>query len=213
MRAIVYRYKHRFSEKQFQLSSVLSGLLLIGSLLVNFTAITFATYHESNSVTDIVLSNTQIFDVDGLFVYGTLIFVVFTVIILFVHPRRIPFALYSMALFFLIRSVFTSLTHIAPFEAYYASSFGPTITHAFFGGDTFFSGHTGMPFLGALAFWREKSVRYTFLVGSLFFGVIVLLGHLHYSIDVLSAFFITYGIYHIALYLFPREWEWFVSDH
>jgi hypothetical protein len=33
----------------------------------------------------------------------------------------------------------------------------------------------------------------------------VLLGHLHYTIDVAAAYFITYGIYDIALYWLPRE--------
>jgi hypothetical protein len=39
----------------------------------------------------------------------------------------------------------------------------------------------------------------------LVFGVVVLLGHLHYSIDVLSAFFISYGIYRIAEIIFHKD--------
>jgi hypothetical protein len=44
------------------------------------------------------------------------------------------------------------------------------------------------------------------------FGVIVLLSHLHYSIDVFAAFFITYSIYHIALKLFDRDYEFFAYE-
>jgi len=45
---------------------------------------------------------------------------------------------------------------------------------------------------------------YFFIAASIFFGVVVLLGHLHYSIDVLAAFFITYSIYRLAVLFFPR---------
>jgi len=50
----------------------------------------------------------------------------------------------------------------------------------------------------ALLFWKNKIMRYIFIFGALSFGVIVLLGHLHYSIDVLAAFFITYTINHLC---------------
>ena len=47
--------------------------------------------------------------------------------------------------------------------------------------------------------------RIFFTAVAIFFGIIVLMGHLHYSIDVLSAFFITYSIYHIAKFLFKED--------
>lgn len=209
---VVVGYRRHFSERGFQKSFVFSGLLFICSLFVNFYAIYFATQHASNSVTDIILSNTPVFQVDDPLIYGTIIFAVFTIILLLLTPRRIPFALYALALFYLIRSVFTMLTHMAPFESFYVSDWSPAITNAFYGGDLFFSGHTGMPFLGALVFWRMPWIRNLFLFASLYFAAVVLLGHLHYSIDVLAAFFITYGIYHIALFAFPREHEWFMLE-
>jgi hypothetical protein len=43
------------------------------------------------------------------------------------------------------------------------------------------------------------------------FGIVVLLGHLHYSIDVLSAFFITYSIYHICELFFKTDKKIFDS--
>ena len=77
------------------------------------------------------------------------------------------------------------------------------------GGDLFFSSHTGLPFLAALLFWEHKIYRYIFLALSLIFGAVVLLGHLHYSIDVFSAFFITYGIYHISRTFFKKDLKLF----
>jgi membrane-associated phospholipid phosphatase len=64
----------------------------------------------------------------------------------------------------------------------------------------------------ALIFWKNKILRYTFIFLSVFFGVIVLLGHIHYSIDVLAAFFITYTIWHISEKLFKKELEYFNNN-
>ena len=212
-RELARRYRRHLKKPEFALSVVLSFVsFLVSVFVVQPFVVDFATERASNSVTDIVLSNTPVFDVDGFFVYGMFLLIVFITLLCLAHPKRIPFTLYSLTLFVLIRCVFVSLTHLAPFAVHVSSDFGPAVSRAFFGSDLFFSGHTGAPFLMALVYWREKSLRYVFLLWSVFFAVIVLLGHFHYSIDVLSAFFITYGIFHIAEWLFPRSCMLFLSD-
>lgn len=204
-------WKEAAQERGFYTSLVVSTVFFAVGWIVNTYAIAFATEKASNPVTDLALSNIPAIEVDGLFVYGTLVFALFSFGIVLPHPKRIPFVLKTVGLFWIIRSVFTSLTHIAPFDAT-VSDFGPQINKIFFGADRFFSAHTGMPFLGALAFWDRPWIRYTFLIGSVFFAIIVLLGHLHYSIDVAAAFFITYGIFHIAKKWFARDNERFYED-
>jgi uncharacterized membrane protein YccC len=63
----------------------------------------------------------------------------------------------------------------------------------------------------AMVLWNKPLVRIFCLASSIFFGIIVLLGHLHYSIDVASAFFITYSIYHIAERFFPADQKLFLA--
>ena len=82
----------------------------------------------------------------------------------------------------------------------------------FNGNDLFFSGHTGLPFLLALIFWENKKLRFLFLGFSVLFAVVVLLGHLHYSIDVFAAYFITYTIFHICKFLFKKDWQLFLQN-
>ncbi len=207
------RYQFLWFKTHFKSATAGSVLLFIASVIANTFAGLYAAERASNPVTDIILSNTPVFDVDVPFVYGVVVLVAFLIILIVIHPKRIPFTLYSLSLFFFIRSAFVSMTHLAPYPVHTAIDFqSKLVLMLFAGGDEFFSGHTGTPFLMALVFWREKWLRYLFLAWSFFFAAIVLLGHVHYTIDVFSAFFITYGIYHLALWLFPKEHAMFLRD-
>ena len=188
--------------------AIIDGLIILGlALVANFYAGRFATFKAGNSVNDIVLSNIPVYDVHTIFIYGPIVMWVVLLIYCFNKPHQIPFILKSIALFILIRSVFVSLTHIGPFpDSLNIGVDGANWMKLFtFGGDLFFSAHTGLPFLLALIFWKQKALRILFTATAIFFGIIVLMGHLHYSIDVLSAFFITYTIYNISKWLFKND--------
>ncbi len=210
MKETLISYKTHFKDKKFIWSVIIALLFLAVSLVINFYAGTYATESASSPVTDIILSNTKAFDLDGLFVYGSLIFFFFSCFICLRDPEKIPFAGKSIALFIITRSIFISMTHIGPFPSQIAIH-SDILSKLTFGGDLFFSGHTGLPFLLALIFWQNKTIRNIFIAFSLFFAVVVLLAHLHYTIDVMSAFFITYTIFHIAEFLFAKERKLFFS--
>ena len=210
------RHKASWLDRYFRFST-LAGLVIFAlSVVASFYAIAYATLRASNPVTDIILSNTPIIDVDGIMVAGTVLLIAVISLLLLYYPKRLPFGLHTLALFFFIRSAFTVATHVASYPIP-VSNTAVDLTSAVgrfffgFGGDLFFSAHTGAPFLIALMFWHKPAIRNLFLAWSGFFAVVVLLGHLHYTIDVFSAFFITYGIYHLAVWLFPREWALFLS--
>ncbi|MFA5840682.1 MAG: phosphatase PAP2-related protein [Candidatus Paceibacterota bacterium] len=208
-------YKIHFSDKDF-IFSFLSGLLLLGiSLVTQFFVSDYVTSAMSQPVTDIILSNTRVYEVGGIFVWGAILLVCIITSVILSRLNYAPFVLKSVALFTLIRSIFVSLTHISPFptQAVIDSAFfsKEVFNGIFTGNDLFFSGHTGIPFLLALIFWEHKNLRIVFLSFSILFGVVVLLGHLHYSIDVLSAFFITFSIFHICKILFKKDWQLFLK--
>jgi len=208
-------YKYHFSDKSFVLSFLGSILLVAAGVISQFYSSLYATYVSSGPVTDIILSNTRVYDVDLLFVYGTVIMFFFTIAICLKNINCAPFAMKSVAIFTLIRSVFVSLTHISPFPTHIlitSNFFSQRMFNGIFtGNDLFFSGHTGIPFLLALMFWDNKILRYVFLGFSILFAVVVLLGHLHYSIDVLSAYFITFSIFYICKFLFKKDWRLFLK--
>jgi hypothetical protein len=202
---MIQTWKESLTNRSYVASLVLALLLLGASLGVNFYSGVYATEEVSNSVTDIVLSNIPLFDVDGVFTYGAMALVLFITILICRHPRRAPFAIKAISIFYLVRSISVSLTHIAPFPGRISIEAIGLMRFFNFDGQLFFSGHTGLPFLMALVFWTIKPLRYLFICISIFFGSVVLLGHLHYSIDVFAAFFMTYGIFKLSEHLFKAD--------
>ena len=210
-------YKIHFTDKNF-LISFLGGLLLLGvSLVTQFFINGYVNNLPSAPVTDLILSNIRVYNVGGIFVYGSVLLLFVGLFVGLKEPKCLPFAMKSVALFTLIRAVFVILTHISAFPTQVVID-SPMFDGKFFygiftGNDLFFSGHTGLPFLLALIFWdQNRTTRTIFLGFSALFAIVVLLGHTHYSIDVFSAFFITYGIFHICKFLFKREWELFLKN-
>ncbi|MCL4403754.1 sphingomyelin synthase family protein [Patescibacteria group bacterium] len=202
---VISRYKQCFSDPKFVWSFIFGVIAIAIGIAASIFAILYATEAASNSVTDLILSNIPVFDVDWAFVYGPLIF--WGVVVLYTawHPERLPFVLKSLAVFLVIRSAFVSLTHISPFPVHVQIDAAGFMSIFTTGKDQFFSGHTGLPFMVAMIYWRDKFMRKFALISSFFFAVVVLLGHLHYSIDVFAAFFITYSIFHITLAMFHKD--------
>jgi hypothetical protein len=196
--------KEYLKNKYFVRSSVFGLFFLIFGFIVSYWSALYATEKQSSAVTDIILSNTPIYNVADIFVYGIFAVIIFVIFLGLVKPQRIPFLAKSSAIFILVRSIFVSLTHIGLYPNTISTNMG-AFKSMTAGGDLFFSGHTGFPFLMALIFWHNKFLRNLFLALSVIFAVVSLLGHYHYTIDVLSAFFITFGIYHICLKVLKQD--------
>lgn len=186
-------------------------ILFIISVFITHFASKYAYVNASNHVEDIILSNTPVFDFEFIFVQGAIMLSLFVVALCFRFRKTAPFLLKTVSLFIIIRAVFVSLTHIGPYPSKLMLE-SPLLNFITSGNDLFFSGHTGLPFLIALIFWSHLYIRILFLGSSIVFGIIVLLSHLHYSIDVFAAFFITYSIYHIALKIFHKDYEFFAFE-
>ncbi|MDO8742191.1 MAG: phosphatase PAP2-related protein [bacterium] len=199
-------------EKLYSLA--LSIFLLSGAYilehLANLYELEYSLRPTSNHVGDIVLDNLPVVDLNLIVIQGALFAIVFGVLfVIFLRPRYILFTLKAIALFIAIRAFFISLTHVGIYPGHVYPGpgvFSAIYTYLNFQTGFFFSGHTGMPFLMALIFWREFRVRTAFLTMSFVFAVGVLFAHSHYSIDVFAAPFMAYGIFEIARYLFPRDY-------
>ena len=163
-------------------------------------------------VPDLILDHIPTLDIDPIIIQGPLILTLVIFWLLVIKPKYIMFTLKALSIFIITRSFFISLTHlgISPHQLTLdTDTFDFRIYNWLYNtkGDFFFSGHTGAPYLMALIFWNEKRWRYFFLGTSFIFAISVLLAHIHYSIDVFAAPFMTYGIFIIAKTLFPENFK------
>lgn len=189
----------------------IGAVLLIASFFATYFATRYTNLSSGNVVPDLLLDHLPVYDVGIFFFQGAFAFILILIGILLLQPAFIPFTLENTALFFMTRSIFMTMTHLAPpTTAYYDFvQHEHHVREVLFtissGNDMFFSGHTGFPFLLALIFWKKKWFRYFFLLCSFIGGATSILGHVHYSIDVFSSFFIAFGVFELCRYLFKKE--------
>jgi len=192
-------------------SFYLALLLLALALVIQVEA---GSYSARRAVTasfasDLFLDNLPVWNLSFVIVQGAIIAAVLSIILFMSKPKYLIFGTKAVALFVIVRSFFLNLTHIGiyPHNDFGAHGIGSGLYKSItFNGNFFFSGHTGLVFLLALIFWREKLWRRLYLALCIFFAVTVLLAHVHYSIDVFAAPFITYGVFKIAERFFPKDY-------
>jgi membrane-associated phospholipid phosphatase len=201
------KLKSHWSQKKFRRSVFWGLFFLIATFIINSAANSYTLNHASAHVTDLILDNVPVFNVNFIFVEGFSLFWAFIAVLQFYEPKTLPFVLKSVALFIFIRSLFIMLTHLAIPPLHSFTDPGYIFKKFASQNDLFFSSHTGSPFLFALIYWKNNRLRTIFIALSIFFGAAELLGHLHYSIDVFAAFFIAYGIFHIARTFFKKDFE------
>jgi hypothetical protein len=205
-------YRHHGFWNEHRKRSLYLGFLLLGlALVIQVSAGHYSAKRslDSSHVGDIFLDNLPVFNLDYVIVQGAIFVVLIGVFVFATHPRQLLFGVKASALFIIIRAFFIDLTHIGVYPAnnFDVIGIGSKIYNTVnFSGNFFFSGHTGLPFLMALILWSEKPWRYFFIGVSIFFGASVLLAHVHYSIDVFAAPFITYSIFGLGKRLFPRDY-------
>ncbi|MFA5961125.1 MAG: phosphatase PAP2-related protein [Parcubacteria group bacterium] len=201
--------KQYWKHKDVSRSIFLGILFFVASIIINHYASLYVDRSASSHVNDILLDNLPVVDVNFMVNEVVWLFIWFIFFLLVIKPQRIPYVLKNLALFILIRSVFISLTHLGPIPDHSFLSKHDILSSIASGNDMFFSGHTGMPFLLALIFWDDLVLRYILVFFSVLFGATMILGHLHYSIDVVAAFFITHSIYRIGLWFFRADYKLF----
>jgi len=194
-----------WSEIKRHRKRILSSLIFLAiSITIIFLSGDYVQEFRGSVVApDLILDHFGPYNLSILFVWFFIIVVaIYFLYPLIYKPSEFPYVVNMISLFWIVRSLFNIFTHLrAPYDAVqvtYAGFIGSVVSLLNFSNDLFFSGHAGLPFLGFLIHKDHKGLRYFMLISSITLGITVLLMHIHYSIDVLSAFFITYGVYKIG---------------
>lgn len=171
--------------------ALFSLLTLFVSFGINQFFSTYADRVQSNKVTDLFLDLLPVTDVNFIFFWIAFLWCIGLFFYHLLYPQQLAFLLWSYALFITTRALFISLTHVGPPDN--LAVIPPELKVYAFEADMFFSGHVGGPFLFAMLTnnrtWKWVAIGYTAL--TLF---VVLLGHMHYSIDVFAALFISHSL-------------------
>ena len=187
----------------------LSSLSL--AMVFQFYASAYVNRVPSNSVADLFLSILPVVNLNFIIVEGALIAIVLSILLVLAKPQYILFTLKAAAIFIATRAVFIAVTHIGIYPGGVnpdpTGIFDRTYTGLGLEAGFFFSGHTGFPCLMALIFWREKVWRYAYIALAIVFGIAVLFAHVHYTIDVLAAPYMAFGIYTMSKYFFAEDFK------
>lgn len=186
---------------------LLTGILVLLAILVYFPFFFDAIESRNGLVlSDFVLDRISPRDV-SLFVF-LLIWASFLLLIirLIPDPYLLLLMLWGYNLLTVLRMMIIGLFSLNPPPALIPLT--DPLTNIFYGPhyithDLFFSGHTASVCLIYFCL-KNKADKYFTCLATIFIGVLLLVQHIHYTIDVLAAPIFTYGVYRCAR-LFTRK--------
>jgi hypothetical protein len=205
-----FNYRGFFTREHIR--SLINALVLLALAMVfQFYASAYVNRTPSNSVADLFLNFLPVVNLNLIIIEGAFAAILVSVILILAKPQYLLFALKAGAIFIATRAMFIAVTHIG----IYPGQINPDPTGFFdqiytglgLEAGFFFSGHTGLPLLMALILWNKKFWRHFYIVISIIFGIAVLFAHIHYTIDVLAAPYMTYGVFKMSQYFFPEDWK------
>ena len=188
-----------WQELRFRNKTIIALLLVTIILILLPTFFAFIEKREGMVLQDFVLDAIPAIDVSipTFVVIWSVVLLVFYRI--YQNPRLFLVIAYGFILMCILRVLTISLLPLNPPVGIIALK--DPIANIAYGGngifitkDLFYSGHTGNMFLFFLCLQRKWD-KIIALAASFIVGILVLVQHIHYSIDVFAAFIFTYFIY------------------
>jgi membrane-associated phospholipid phosphatase len=190
-------------KNKIDLAITLLWLITILVTLTNF--LNFVEKRQGVVLPDPILSLFNPINLTWIIFALIYISIIIGVATLFKDPKRLIFTLQLYTLMVTVRIIAMYLVPLDPplkmitlndpFVQFFGT--GQTLTK-----DLFFSGHTATLFILFLVSENRK-FKLVFLITTIAIAVLVLLQHVHYSIDVFAAIFFTYACYKLLIKINP----------
>jgi len=204
-----FNYKGFFTRENMR--SLANALILLALAVVfQYYASAYVDRTPGNPAVDLFLGFLPVVNLNLIIIEGAFAAIAMSIILILAKPQYLLFALKAGAIFIATRAMFIAVTHIGIYPGQINPDngiFDRLYTGLGLEAGFFFSGHTGLPFLMALILWDKKMWRYVYIAISIIFGVAVLFAHIHYTMDVLAAPYMTYSIFKMSQYFFPKDWK------
>jgi hypothetical protein len=191
--------------KKYKFEIIFSLIFAAVAISIDLITGSYADKHGSVILNDPLLKIIPAYSFLGPFyIYG----IIFAIALLLLYPLfyRVKDFMYTLGQFnllLLIRSLFIYVSGFKGASDAIVVKFYWPFEYFDFQNDLFFSGHVAVPLLGFFIF-KDNKVRWFFLLYSVFMAFVVLFGHLHYTVDVLGALFITYSSYALGHWIFDK---------
>ena len=197
-----------FLQNKYYRNEFIFSLVTLAAVL--FILANFLNFNESRNgviLSDPILHLFRAVDLTWLtfvLIYLSIITILFTVVL---NPEKMIFTIQCYSLLLVIRMIMMFLIPLNPPEGMISLN-DPFVQ--FFGTgqiltkDLFFSGHTATVFLFYLVS-EKKIFRTLFLLATVLVGASVLLQHVHYTIDIVSAPIFSYLSYRLVYLLQTKK--------
>lgn len=198
---IILTWQNAWHNKAFRKNLIFGILLLIITLVFTYFFLNNIDYRsEGRILNDWILKKIPAKDVSG-----SIVFFMASAILLFIsrcvtNPNMVVTFLLAFTLLLATRILTISTTRlIAPPELIIMNDPIGDILYSsgFITQDLFYSGHTASLFLLYLCSYK-KADRYYLLFSAIVIGVLLLIQHVHYTIDIVFAPFFAYGCFWLS---------------
>lgn len=198
-RSIAKEWRKAWGDRKFRIKTIIGSFVFLG-ILISFPHF-FALIEQRKGVllNDYLLQHIPAADVSTItfvFIWSVIVFLIVRCV---QDPSLFILAFISMILLFISRMITMTLFPLEPPVG--LIPLVDPVSNLFYGGpkvfitrDLFYSGHTSTQFMIFLCLPRKKD-KLVALFSSIVVGMMVLIQHVHYSIDVIGAFVCTYFVY------------------